>query len=110
MATSFTISGIYCWQIMLVVMAIFPIFVFCVLASVLAQAQGLITYTYEDATIFASDCILNYKIVKAFGMEDYLLAGYMQVIFAVNKVSTSELTRPGFPLASASDCSSICSR
>ena len=94
--TAFTISGVFCWQIMLVVMAIFPMYVSCVLMSFLAQAQGLITYTYEDATIFASDCILNYKTVKAFGMETYLLTKYMEVIEIVGVNARKRAHYSGF--------------
>jgi len=96
LVTAFTISGVFCWQIMLVVMAVFPVYVSCVLMSFLAQAQGLISYTYEDATIFASDCILNYKTVKAFGMEEILLSRYMHVIQIVGVDARKRAHYSGF--------------
>ena len=80
---AFIIAGIYSWQIMLVVLAVFPIFIASLLSSFLAQAQGLITYQYEDTTVYASDCILNYRTVKAFGLEEYMLQTYLQVVHKV---------------------------
>jgi len=85
MFAAFVISGVHCWQIMLVVLAVFPLFLVSLLTSFLAQAQGLVSFKYEDATVYASDCILNYKTVKAFGMEDDLLRRYLEVIERVSK-------------------------
>jgi ABC-type multidrug transport system fused ATPase/permease subunit len=85
MFTAFIVSGVHSWQIMLVVLAVFPLFLVSLLSSFFAQAQGLVSYKYEDATVYASDCILNYKTVKAFGMEDYLLGRYLEVIEKVSK-------------------------
>jgi len=84
---AFTISGVFCWQIMLVMLAVFPVFLGSLLTSFLAQAQGLISYKYEDATVYASDCILNYKTVKAFGMEDHLLVRYLEVVERVSALA-----------------------
>ena len=87
MLAAFIISGVFSWQIMLVMFAVFPIFLASLLTSFLAQAQGLISYKYEDATVYASDCILNYKTVKAFGMEDHLLARYLEVVERVSRAA-----------------------
>jgi len=85
MATAFTISGVYCWQLMLIIMLIFPFYIFSLILGFLAQNQGLVSYKYEDATVYASDCILNYKTVKAFGMEQKLLESYMKVTYRVSQ-------------------------
>jgi len=77
--TAYIISGIYCWQLALLILLTLPVQIFSTIATFLAQAQGLVSYSYEDATAFASDCIINYKTVKAFGAEASLVGKYLEV-------------------------------
>ena len=77
--TAYIISGLYCWQLALLILLTLPVQIFSTIATFLAQAQGLVAYSYEDATAFASDCILNYKTVKAFGAEASLVDKYLEV-------------------------------
>jgi ATP-binding cassette subfamily B (MDR/TAP) protein 1 len=77
--TAYIISGIYCWQLALLILLTLPVQIFSTIATFLAQAQGLVSYSYEDATAFASDCIINYKTVKAFGAETALVNKYLEV-------------------------------
>ena len=96
LAAAYTISRIYCWQIMLIILATFPINAICSTIVIMSQGQGIGSYKYEDATIYASDCILNYKTVKAFGMEQKLLASYMQVCEKASKVGRKKAHISGF--------------
>ena len=90
------VSGSYCWQIMLIVMGVFPIYAMCILSSFLSQHKGLVSYSYEDATVYASECILNYKTVKALGLEQHLLMNYMQVVDRVSQITRKRGHYAGF--------------
>jgi ATP-binding cassette subfamily B (MDR/TAP) protein 1 len=81
---------------MLIVMGVFPIYAMCILSSFLSQHKGLVTFSYEDATIYASDCILNYKTVKSLGLETHLLENYMEVVERVSKITRKRGHYAGF--------------
>jgi len=96
MIASAAVSGSYSWRIMLIVMGVFPIYAMCILSSFLSQHKGLVSYSYEDATVYASDCILNYKTVKSLGLEQHLLDNYMKVVEKVSQVTRKRGHYAGF--------------
>lgn len=89
------VAGIYCWQMSLVVLAIFPIVVFAIAANFFAQMVGVVKFNYENENAVAADVILNYRTTKAFNLEQVMQKRYLDPVYLEAKATVKRSVGSG---------------